>query len=42
MDYREQILRLNENRAFDCDAIKNELGYKPLPIEQHLSQLIGE
>lgn len=42
VDYREQLLRLNENRAFDCDEIKNELGYKPLPIEQHLSQLIGE
>lgn len=42
IDYREQILRLNENRAFNCFNIKNDLGYVPKPIEFWIKNLVNE
>lgn len=40
--YMEKLDRLTEDRAFDHDAITEELGYSPLPFEERVKPLIEE
>ena len=39
IDYREQLFRLTENRAFDHDGISNRFGFKPRPFEDGVAEL---
>lgn len=40
IDYREKLDRLTENRAYDHDAITEELGYFPHSFEERLRQMV--
>lgn len=42
IDYREQIFRLCEDRAFDHDEISRQLGYQPEPFETRLRQTLKQ
>ncbi len=41
IDFREKLDRLTEDRAYDNQKIKDELGFKPTPFEVKIEELIN-